>query len=373
MSSNSLGPIVGGAFADSSATWRWAFYINLCIGGLAAPVYLFLLPRTMPADYHSESLSSRLERIDLAGAVLSVGAITSLVMAVSFGGSLYMWNSGQIIALFVVTGVLWILFILQQRFSTFTSPANRLFPSGMIKSWELDILFAQTASAQVVLFVPIYFIPLYFQFAKGDSALASGVKLLPFVLPLVFAVMLNGAMMTKVGYYMPWYLVGSVLALIGSALLYTIDLDTSPAKVYGYSILTAFGVGLFSQAAYPVTQMKARQIQQAVSFIGFGQVGGITIALMLSNSIFLNKATNRIAAILPRADRATIQGAVLGYGDSFFLSLPLSQRMDVLAAIIQSINDAFVLVVTAMALSLILSLFMKREKLFGGSKSQSGI
>ena len=24
-----LGPIVGGAFAVSSATWRWAFYINL--------------------------------------------------------------------------------------------------------------------------------------------------------------------------------------------------------------------------------------------------------------------------------------------------------------------------------------------------------
>ena len=24
-----LGPVVGGAFATSAATWRWAFYINL--------------------------------------------------------------------------------------------------------------------------------------------------------------------------------------------------------------------------------------------------------------------------------------------------------------------------------------------------------
>jgi MFS family permease len=32
-----LGPIIGGAFADSSATWRWGFYINLvsCIIGLS--------------------------------------------------------------------------------------------------------------------------------------------------------------------------------------------------------------------------------------------------------------------------------------------------------------------------------------------------
>lgn len=24
-----LGPVIGGAFAESGATWRWAFYINL--------------------------------------------------------------------------------------------------------------------------------------------------------------------------------------------------------------------------------------------------------------------------------------------------------------------------------------------------------
>ena len=43
-----LGPVIGGAFADSSATWRWAFYINLCIGALFSPVYLFLLPSADP-------------------------------------------------------------------------------------------------------------------------------------------------------------------------------------------------------------------------------------------------------------------------------------------------------------------------------------
>ena len=37
-----------GAFADSSATWRWGFYINLCVGGAFAPVYLFLIPSSDP-------------------------------------------------------------------------------------------------------------------------------------------------------------------------------------------------------------------------------------------------------------------------------------------------------------------------------------
>lgn len=39
-----LGPLVGGAFAISSASWRWAFYINLLIAAVTAPLYLTFLP-----------------------------------------------------------------------------------------------------------------------------------------------------------------------------------------------------------------------------------------------------------------------------------------------------------------------------------------
>lgn len=305
-------------------------------------------------------------QLDLVGAILSAGAITTLVMAVSFGGGVYAWNSGQIIGLFVTTGVLWPLFVLQQWFSVLVNPENRLFPIALLKSWEMDILFAQMASAQVIVTVPIYFIPLYLQFAKGETALDSGVHLLPFILVLVFAVMLNGAMMAKVGYYMPWYLFGSVLAVIGSALLYTIDLDTPHAKIYGYSVLTAFGVGLFSQAGFPVAQVKAlpEQLSQAVAFIGIGQVGGITLALTISNSIFLNRATTKIQGILPGVPRATVQQTVLGLGNSFFGSLEPRQRTQVLVGIIESIDEALITVIAAAALCLILSVFMKRERLF---------
>lgn len=40
-----LGPVIGGGFAESKGKWRWAFYINLPLAALVAPVYIFLFPK----------------------------------------------------------------------------------------------------------------------------------------------------------------------------------------------------------------------------------------------------------------------------------------------------------------------------------------
>jgi MFS family permease len=39
-----LGPVVGGGFSDSSATWRWSFYINLVLVSLSDPALLLNPP-----------------------------------------------------------------------------------------------------------------------------------------------------------------------------------------------------------------------------------------------------------------------------------------------------------------------------------------
>ena len=327
------------------------------------PVYIFLLPSHNPRP--GVSILSRLRDIDWTGAVLNAGAVTSLVIGISFGGGVYAWSSGQTIGLFICSGVLWVLFVTQQALALLTTKETRLFPVEYLRSLEMGILFIQIVSAVAVVYIPLYFIPLYFQFVQNQSALHAAVRLLPLVFFQVAGTLLSGALMNKVGYYVLWYFAGGVLSLIGGALLHTAKVDTSPGAIYGYSVLVGLGCGLYVQIGYPVAQLKvnAASIPRVVAFIGYGQIAGITLALTISNSIFLNEATRKIETILPSLQRGVVQQAITGTGGTFFQTLGPSDRKPVLEAIVQSICNVYGIVIAAGALSVVLSLFMKRERL----------
>ncbi|TGO22018.1 hypothetical protein BPAE_0187g00070 [Botrytis paeoniae] len=360
-----IGPIIGGAFTDSSAGWRWAFYINLCIGAACAPVYLFLLPNYDPRP--GVPLFHRAKEVDYLGGILIIGAFVSGVMAVSFGGVTYPWNSGKIIGLFVCSGILFIIFGIQQVFTLFTTTSRRIFPIEFLKSRTMLILFAMTSAGGTAIFIPIYMIPIFFQFTRNDSALEAGVRLLPFILLMIFAVISNGAILSAYGYYMPWYTAGGVLVLIGGSLMFAdVTPDTSIAKIYGFTILIGFGVGLFAQASFSVAQAVVAEelVSSAVGFITCAQVGGVTIALAIANSVFLNGSQEKIQAILPDLPAAEIQQAIAGAGSEFVKNLTEIQQKEVIQAIVESMSKTYAMVITAGALAVVLSLLMKREKLF---------
>lgn len=306
----------------------------------------------------------RLSELDYLGTLLMVGACVAGVMAINFGGIIYPWNSGQTISCFVVSGILFIVFGLQQSFSVLTTKETRIFPCQFLRHKTLIILFVQMSASVTIFFVPIYFLPLFFQFARNDSAVEAGVRLLPLVCLLVFAVILNGALMSKYGYYMPWYLAGGCLGLIGSALMYTVKLDTSTSKIYGYTVLLGLGGGMYAQAGFSIAQVKVQphETPLAIGFISLAQIGGSTIALAIANSVFLNQATNGILAILPNEPRSVVQGAVSGAGSTFFQTLDPSVKTAVLGAVTHAISRIYILAITGAALSIVLAVFMSREK-----------
>lgn len=359
-----LGPIIGGAFTDSSAGWRFAFYINLMIGAVCAPVYIFMLPNKDPRP--GVSLVDRAREMDYLGGLLTIGAFVSGVMAVSFGGITYPWSSGKIIGLFVCSGVLFILLGLQQVYTIFTTTTRRIFPIEFFKSRTILILFCMTAAGGTAVFIPIYMIPIFFQFTRNDSALEAGVRLLPLIFLMIFAVITNGAVMSAYGVYMPWYTVGGILTVIGGALMYTVDTESSISRVYGYSVILGLGVGMFAQASFSVAQavVAPELIPSAVGFITCAQVSGVTIALAIANSVFLNQSQTGIQKILPGVPVAEIQAAIAGAGSQFVASLSEGVKLEVLKAIVSAMSKTYILVITAGSLVVVLSALMKRERLF---------
>lgn len=84
--------------------------------------------------------------MDWLGAVLEIGASVLGVMAISFGGTIYLWDSGETIGLFVTSAVLFVLFGLQQTFCILTTENDRIFPVQFMMNKDMLLLWLITAS-----------------------------------------------------------------------------------------------------------------------------------------------------------------------------------------------------------------------------------
>ncbi|PLB45530.1 MFS general substrate transporter [Aspergillus steynii IBT 23096] len=357
-----LGPVIGGAFSESSVGWRWAFYINLFIGAVYAPFYIFLIPSKDPRP--GASIRERSSELDYPGIVLQSGALAALILAINLGGVTYPWNSSRI-TMFVVSAALFITLGTQQVWTLGVPLSPRIIPVQFFRSRTVLLLFAATAEGGACAFIPIYMVPLFFHFTRNDGPLDAGVRLLPFVVVMVLFVFLNGNLMARLGYYMPWFLTGGVLIVAGSALMYTVDQDTSQGRVYGYSVLLGIGLGMFLQAPISVVQavVEPENIAPAIGFITLAQFVGITVALAIGNAVLLNNSLRGIEGLLPDVPRADIQAAILGARSGLVRGLSEGMRTRVLDAIVRAIGDAYILTVAGGALVVVLSLAMRREKL----------
>ncbi|KFZ03942.1 hypothetical protein V502_10536 [Pseudogymnoascus sp. VKM F-4520 (FW-2644)] len=364
-----LGPVVGGGF--DKVNWRWAFYLNLIIGGLFAPVYFFLLPAFDPSP--STSFVARGKNFDLLGATLSIASILCLVMAINFGNALYAWDSAPIIVIFVLAGVLLILFVIQQKLALFTTKSERMFPAHLLRSKEACLLFVAAAGCNAAGFLPVYYIPVYFQFSRGDNALQAAVRLLPLIILLSATIMAQGFFMSKLGYYQPWYLVGGALLLVGDVLLSRIDENTSVAKIYGYEILVAIGAGAFIQAGYATIQtvVPVSDTSYAIAFMMLAQFIGIVFGLSIGGAIFINTALSSLRSLLPLLSEADLRGVISGTSSNAIELIPVALRDDAVAAIVGSLRKLFIPAYVAAAVALVVSVFINRGKAFHATRASS--
>ncbi|DAA73058.1 TPA_exp: Uncharacterized protein A8136_4983 [Trichophyton benhamiae CBS 112371] len=349
-----------------NATWRWAFYINLVLAAVKAPVLLLLVPDYLPKP-HKGALQ-KLKELDIIGMVLNAGIYVGWVIPMTFASTLWGWSDNRTIASFVAFGVIFIAFAIQQGIPLFTTLERRVFPAQFLRRTVMILLYVSTSCTNSALLVPAYYIPLFFQFTRGDSPVDAAVRLLPLIILAIVSVMVQGITMPLVGYYAPYYAISGVLIVIGSALMSTVGVDTPVGNIYGYSIIIGIGTGLGVQASYGVAAAKVKEdeVQHAINYINLAQIGAETISITVAGTIFQQLAFKNLSKYLAGRGytSAELIAAIAGTQSIILQNGSEEVRSLAIEAIVEAMKKVYISMIAAGALQVICSVFLPREKLF---------
>ncbi|OQD93527.1 hypothetical protein PENSOL_c032G03845 [Penicillium solitum] len=311
-----FGPLIGGGLTKG-ASWRWCFYINLPIGGLAAFVILLTFKTPKAAKMVQATLKEKLLPMDPIATALTMGALACFLLVLQYGDVSHAWDSSVVIGLLVGFDVIVIALIIAEIWQGERAMLTpRIMRKGTVWVSSVWGFFAGPY------FVTLYYLPIYFQSIDNISPIASGVRNIPLIIMFGIATYGSGRAITKTDIATPYMAAGSVIVTIAAGLLFTLDIETSTGKWVGYQILAGFGYGLALQVPVVVAQAFAAPSDMApttaiiISKFSFAlswhvviarSVGG-TILLSAAQSGFVNQIVQKLATTAPSVDPALVTG-----------------------------------------------------------------
>lgn len=152
-------------------------------------VLFFVTINTEP-NKSAPSLRSFAEKYDILGTSLMIPWVMCLLLALQWGGAQYAWGSWRIILLLVLFGLLFPAWIFSQirQGDKATVPVRIVTQRSVVAG--IFYMFCLVAG----FFIVIYYVPIWFQAVRNDSAYQSGINFLTTSVSTSVAVLVAGVL-----------------------------------------------------------------------------------------------------------------------------------------------------------------------------------
>ncbi|TLD36664.1 hypothetical protein E2P81_ATG02446 [Venturia nashicola] len=282
-----LGPVLGGAFAQKT-TWRWVFYLMFpfCFLGFATiPFVLTLKPKT-------ETLGTKLKRVDWIGYALFICSMSSFLVAISWGGVQHPWQSWRTLVPLLL-GVFGL--VLTGFWESYRAKEPFLRRSLFYCPSAFAAYFGSFIQG-LLMYGCLYYAPLYFIAVRHTSFLQAGVNMLPQALALVPISIIIGGLITRFARFRWAIWSGWAIVTLGTGLIIIWGPNTSPGAWIPIMVIVGIGHGLVLSAQNFATQAIAlpRDEASAAAMYAFLRSLGSAIGVGIGGSVFQNAMATKL-------------------------------------------------------------------------------